>query len=67
MISLQYRQPAYAAWLRYGRQLEDTAKTRISQHWTDDDVTFYLLEGNILSLYLDRPPSPAGDQLGGGL
>ena len=37
------RQPAYAAWLSYGRQLEDTGRTRISQHWTDDDVTFNLL------------------------
>ena len=36
------RQPAYAAWLRYGREVEDTTRTRISQHWTDDDIVLHL-------------------------
>ena len=36
------RQPAYAAWLRDGRELEDTAMTRISQRWTDDDIVLHL-------------------------
>ena len=36
------RQPAYAAWLRYGREVEDTTRTRISQQWTDDDIVLHL-------------------------
>ena len=35
------RQPA-SAWLRYGREVEDTTRTRISQHWTDDDIVLHL-------------------------
>ena len=36
------RQPAYAAWLRYGREVEDTARIKISQQWTENDIVLHL-------------------------
>ena len=36
------RQPAYAAWVKHGREVEDSARIKVSQQWTDDDIVLHL-------------------------
>ena len=36
------RQPAYAAWVKQGREVQDSARIKVSQQWTDDDIVLHL-------------------------
>lgn len=35
-------QPVYAAWLRFGREMEDGERIHVVQQWSDDDIVIHL-------------------------